>query len=104
MLRIPGTLNYSCFIKDGRGKVIDIPYESQVRIVDTPVVSNLLITHYYNWLQFRAIGNIWKQNIREQNKKCYGKTIDIIYLHKKGDIDRLFENPISDHRWLCICR
>ncbi|MGA9151334.1 MAG: hypothetical protein WBZ36_12215 [Candidatus Nitrosopolaris sp.] len=109
MLRIPGSLNYSCFKLDDRGKIIDIPYEAKVRIVqkwdgNIPIVNNLLVMEYYNYPQTIAIKNILEQKAREQNRKCYGRAIDIIDFHNYGYIDRLYDKPIGDFRGFCIWR
>lgn len=71
---------------------------------NTPIIGKLMLMRHYNWLQFSKINDIGEQRIREQNRKYYGRTIDIIYLHNYGYIDRLYDKPIDDYRGFCIWR
>jgi hypothetical protein len=103
MLRVPGTINFSC-IKE---KDTEIPYDARVRIVqkwdgNMPVIGKLMLMRYRNWLQFKAINDIREQKIMENQRYCYGRAMEEINLRNYGYIDRLFDKPISNFRKLCI--
>jgi hypothetical protein len=114
LLRIPGSLNSKQVQFDGGGRIIDIPYDARVRIVqkwngNIPTVERLLLMEYYNHLQFGVIRDIQRRKTREVeqrswNRRCYGQARECINLHGYGYIEKLFDKPLGDFRKLCIWR
>jgi hypothetical protein len=107
MLRIPCSLNADYVQFDDGDKIINIPYDSRVRIEKywdgtTPVVGRLLAMQYYNYLQFENINDRFRQ--RSYQNKVYGHAVSCINLHDYDYIDRLFNKPIDNFRKYCIWR
>lgn len=106
-LRIPSSLNSSYIRFDG-GRIIDIPYDARVRIVqkwdgNEAVVGKVLLKQYYNYLQFAEIKNIREQRIRESRHRTYGRARECTNLHNGNDyIEKLFNKPLDNFRKFCI--
>src|SRR5262249_8057979 len=114
MLRIPGSFNskYIQFSSDGRGNIISISPEAEVRIVkrwdgNIPRIGGALLTQYYTYRQFAAIRDIRKRNREEHVARKYGKPMR----NRPGDlnsiqwIEKLLGNPIdAEGRYYCVWR
>jgi hypothetical protein len=112
MLRVPWSLNSNYVQFDNKGRIIDIPYESRVRIVkhwdgNTPSIKCVLLIQYRIWLQFATIRDIREQRIREEQHRKYRHIYGRARERRNYDydyIEKLLDKPLDDHRIFCIWR
>jgi hypothetical protein len=114
MLRVPWSINSNYVQFDNKGRIIDIPYESRVRIVNhwdgnTPIIDRDLLLQYRIWLQFAVIREMREQRIRkEQYRKGKGKyrrgQNNHNYNSNYDYIEKLLDKPLTDFRKYCIWR
>lgn len=109
MLRVPSSLNSSCIQFNDRGKIIDIPYDSRVRIEEPwngniPTVERPLLMQCYKYLQFSSLLDIRRRKVEQRKYRLYGRAKSINLNPGYDYIEQLINKPIGDYRKFCIWR
>jgi hypothetical protein len=104
-LRVPGSLNSNQIIFDESGKIIDIPAEAEVRVIqywdgERPSIKPLL-PRYYIWRRALMAKDIDEQMEAEQ-KATRRKYRQWDKKNTISWIERLVDKPLNDHRKFCI--
>jgi hypothetical protein len=109
MLRIPGSLNFGALLRNDKDEIIGIPYEAEVRIIQTwdgnrPDVNHLL-PRCYMWLKSKAIKDMQERIEADRKSRKYRR------LYGDRDkkttfqwIEKLLEKPLDNYRYYCTWR
>jgi hypothetical protein len=109
MLRVPSSIN-SKYIQFDGGRIVDIPYDARVRIVNrwdnnTPIIDRNLLLQYRIWLQFAVIRDLREQRIRREQYRKYRRVHGRRnHNYDYGYIEKLLDRPLDDFRKYCIWR
>jgi len=107
MLRIPGSLNFGACQRNDKDEIIGIPYEAEVRIIQTwdgnrPDINHLL-PRCYIWLKSAAIKDMQERIAADKVSRKYS------WSRKEEKkifpwIEKLLNKPLDSNRYYCVWR